>query len=303
MNIDGLNLKNNQNLERLELNGIEHKYSNSYSPLYIRKGKTINGIPGVTLPDFIKVKFIDHNSNLIREKDDLLLAGEEGESEVRYTIINEKNSKYKDVLWTWNKPLDYESFYVSVFDVDIASKLFDIDLKDSYIYVKNTTKEKDIIENIYFPSNLENMFFMHSAIDKNKYKVFMLNFAIEDLKLIKITSNKYVIMNNDIIYYGEFNLDKVRVTNATKEIVDDKLIIKFNDKIVDTFNLVKLNSLIGDTNNDGEITISDMILQYKHVEYELELENDTFYRADMNSDNDVEIIDVEKLYNNLKISN
>ena len=192
-----------------------------------------------------------------------------------------------------------EDIYFTISDI-YSSKL-EINNEERYIYTKGFTKEKDIINSIYFrPNDLTGT--MYGAVDKNNFKKFVFTSAIKDLKLIKITSNKYKIDGNNITYYGEFNIDNVRVTNADKEVNGDELIIKYNNKVVDKYKLVKLNSLIGDTNNDGEITISDMVLQYKHVNYELDLKDDGFYRSDIDSNDDVEEKDVDMLYNNIKLN-
>ena len=226
-----------------------------------------------------------------------------GEVEIKLNNYNPGAGKYKYKQYSgsYTNVPNYNDriFNIEIIVSDITSNDFNINKDEGYIYIKNVTEEKDVINGInYLP--FENIGVLHSAINKNNLKSFILADEIDDFKIIKIMSNKYEIKDNDITYYGEFNIDNIRVTNAQKEVNGDKLIIKYNNKVIDEFNLIKLNSLIGDTNDDGEVTISDIILQYKHVEYELDITEDVFYRADMDTNDDVEKKDVKALYSIIK---
>ena len=51
-----------------------------------------------------------------------------------------------------------------------------------------------------------------------------------------MTSDNYFVEDNEIKYTTflnkEFNLDNVNINYGTKEIVDNKLVIKYKDKII-----------------------------------------------------------------------
>ena len=106
--------------------------------------------------------------------------------------------------------------------------------------------------------------------------------------------------SDTIFYNGDFDVNKVYVSNAEVNVVDDKLDIIYNNDVIKSYNLVKKNNILGDVNGDGIVSISDMSLQYKHVKYILDLIGDQNYRADLNNDDDVSITDVTQLYKFIK---
>ena len=57
---------------------------------------------------------------------------------------------------------------------------------------------------------------------------------------LSVTSDKYIINDTDIKYFDEFNSENVVINYGTKEVTDNKLVIKYNDKTLKEYNLVKI---------------------------------------------------------------
>ncbi|MEG2620977.1 MAG: dockerin type I repeat-containing protein, partial [Bacilli bacterium] len=104
----------------------------------------------------------------------------------------------------------------------------------------------------------------------------------------------------DIKYNGTFDINNLKITNAKAEVLNNKLIIKYGDEVVKEYNLIQKSNILGDVNGDGQITITDMTIQYKHVKYAMDLVGDEEYRANVNKDEDVSITDVLQLYKYIK---
>ena len=182
---------------------------------------------------------------------------------------------------------------------------FDLIFKDDryiknsdYLFTATDRSEKKIISNIK-----QKGAFLSAAVDNKQLKIMHSQFSNEPLrtyKLINIHSNDYDITDDTIFYNGDFDVNKVYVSNAGFNVVDDKLDIIYNNDVIKSYNLVKKNNILGDVNGDGIVSISDMSLQYKHVKYILDLIGDQNYRADLNNDDDVSITDVTQLYKFIK---
>ena len=86
---------------------------------------------------------------------------------------------------------------------------------------------------------------------------------------LSVTSDKYIINDTDIKYFDEFNPENVVINYGTKEVTDNKLVIKYNDKTLKEYNLVKIaidyskyaittnKILYFDTFDENNITISN----------------------------------------------
>ena len=308
-----IDLSNNKNLEYLNLSLSTNKYDgldasmlnnlksfdidiNDYSMGLILNKKT-NIFNKYLFPSQYKIVIKDNE--YVEYKDGYLYGKQLGDTRIS---VNAYNTKPAATRFLTSNTYGQPSYSIDIHIQYMASKNQIINNEEGYIFTNGFVKEKNIINDLYFlPS--ETMGDLYGIVDRNNYKIFNYKAYSDQYKLIKVTSDLYKVEADTIKYYGDFNIDRVRVTNAEKELVDNKLVIKYNNKIVKEYNLIQDYSLKGDVNSDGEITISDLIQQYKHVNYLLDLSDNDLYRADINSDDDVETIDVDLLYDIVKKGN
>ncbi len=57
---------------------------------------------------------------------------------------------------------------------------------------------------------------------------------------LSVTSDKYIVSGTDIKYFDEFNPENVVINYGTKEVTDNKLVIKYNNEVLKEYNLVKI---------------------------------------------------------------
>lgn len=186
------------------------------------------------------------------------------------------------------------------YKVGLDSNEMEINKEKGYIYTNGLLKEKDIL-NYINALNFDMGVIMYNLIYNNKLKSFVGLESIADYDLIRITSPKYKIEDKNIYYYGEFDISKIRITNAQGMVSNGKLIVKYDNQDVAEYNLINQGGLLGDVNNDGEVTISDMIPQYKYFEYIIELDERAYNSADINLDEDIEQNDINSLYEMIKV--
>lgn len=124
--------------------------------------------------------------------------------------------------------------YVNVYN--IKSSKFLVNKEFNYIYTKDETNDKvikryvkiygDSVKKIYDDKKKQ------ISIEKNDEKIFTFD-------IVSITSDDYEINNNIIKYKGDFDINKIKITNATANIIEDKLQLTCNGALVDTFTLEK----------------------------------------------------------------
>lgn len=268
--------------------GIYNSNSNGIS-FGFKDDDYLNYLP-VKLPSQYKVIDVKSEQNLVNmDENGVLRINDAGYDNVEIT--------YKNMLPTAS----------SNNSLTLSNELYAFDLifkddryikNEDYLFTATDRSEKKIISNIK-----QKGMFLSAAVDNKTLKIMhsqSSNEPIKSYKLINIHSNDYDITDDDIYYNGDFDVNKVYVSNAEVNVVDDKLDIVYNNNVIKSYNLVKKNNILGDVNGDGIISISDMSLQYKHVKYILDLIGDQNYRADLNNDDDVSITDVTQLYKYIK---
>lgn len=234
-------------------------------------------------------------------KEDGFYSVKEGQTQAIFMYTYNYNALHDllaDINYTEEIPKVNVNSNIIVFD--IVSNKIKINNKNGYIFTNPLIKEKDIIEDIKTSLNLPELNF-YIVVDKNKLKLYIKGLLIKEYDLLKVTSRKYKIDEENIYYNGSFDSSLVSVTNdASVSLNGNTLDIIYDGKVVKTYNLIKKENILGDVNGDGKISITDMVMQYKHVKYVLDLEGDEEYRADLNGDEDVSIADSSSLYKILK---
>ena len=123
------------------------------------------------------------------------------------------------------------------------------------IYVYNITSDNYIIEdnNIKYIDdfNIDNIKFDYGGvegytnyIEDNKLIIKHNDKVIKEYNLVKleVTSSLYNIIDNNIIYFNNFNTDNIDINYGTKELKDNKLLIKYKDKVIKEYNLYQINT-------------------------------------------------------------
>ena len=272
-----------------ELYHVQYGYENS-SIVGFKGDNYLEYLP-LKLPNHYKVIDVQSEKNLVSmDENGILKINEVGSDSVMIT--------YRNMLPVPSNLSD---------DITLNNQLtaFDLIFKDDryiknsdYLFTGTDRSEKKIISNIK-----QKGAFLSAAVDNKQLKIMQSQISNEPLrtyKLINIHSNDYDITDDTIFYNGDFDVNKVHVSNAEVNVVDDKLDIIYNNDVIKSYNLVKKNNILGDVNGDGIVSISDMSLQYKHVKYILDLIGNQNYRADLNNDDDVSITDVTQLYKFIK---
>ena len=127
--------------------------------------------------------------------------------------------------------------------IEITSDKYVIDEEDSYIYTGTDTDNNTILSNINLDSECTKVIENNELIIKYKDEV------LKKFKVINISSSKYDL-SKEYIYDNNFNKDNINVTNGTSEVVDNELLIKYNDDVLERYKIVSISSSKYDLNKE-----------------------------------------------------
>ena len=127
--------------------------------------------------------------------------------------------------------------------IEITSDKYVIDEEDSYIYTGTDTDNNTILSNINLDSECTKVIENNELIIKYKDEV------LKKFKVINISSSKYDL-SKEYIYDNNFNKDNINVTNGTSEVVDNELLIKYNDEVLDKYKIISISSSKYDLNKE-----------------------------------------------------
>ena len=147
------------------------------------------------------------------------------------TILRNINLNYGEASIENNELLiKYNGELIKSFDiVSISNKKYD--LSKNYIYTgTNDLSLEDI--------NITNG---EKIVEDSKLKIKYNDNILKEYDLIKISSSKYDL-TKEYIFDNNFNVNNVTLTNGTKELKDNKLLIKYNDEIFKSIDIVKIES-------------------------------------------------------------
>ena len=155
----------------------------------------------------------------------------------KYIYIGTNNLNLDDIRGTTEKSIENNKLLIKRNDVLLQS--FDVisvnsekyDLSKNYIYLgTNDLSLEDI--------NVTNG---KKIVEDNKLKIKYNEDLLKEYDLIKISSEKYDL-TREYIFDNDFNVDNITSTNGTKEVVDNKLLIKYNDELLQSYDIVSVNS-------------------------------------------------------------
>lgn len=139
------------------------------------------------------------------------------------------------------------TYVISVYvPYTLSTDVYTYNEDENYIYTGTDTDGQTILTNIAVPSGLD------KKIDNNKLIISYGTEVLLDTVLVNISSEDYDLTQN-YIYVGtdEFNLDKITVSNGNTVISNDKLVIIYNDYVLQEFAIVKISSSIYDLTKDN----------------------------------------------------
>ena len=157
--------------------------------------------------------------------------------------------------------------------IEITSDKYVIDEEDSYIYTGTDIDNDIILSNINLDSECTKVIENNELIIKYKDEV------LKKFKIINISSTKYDL-SKEYIYDNSFNKDNINVINGTSEVVDNELLIKYNDDVLERYKIVSISSTkydlskeyiydnnfnkdnINITNGTSEIVNNELLIKY-----------------------------------------
>ena len=219
-------------------------YNNKLSTIYTKLNGIFSINKGLILPDGWKIEVSNDN------KKPLSFDGNNGKGlKVGNYVIQFRiyNSQGKDIAFSYNN-----NFTIYVYDV--VFNMYGID-KDN-IYIGNDDSNEVILNNIKIDGG--NVGGYTKSIDNNKLIIKHNDEVIKEYNLVKleVSSNEYFVEDKEIRYAGEFDVNKINLNYGSKEVKNNKLIIKYNDKIIKEYNLVKL-----------EVSSNEYFVEDKEIRY------------------------------------
>ena len=235
-------------------------YNNKLSTIYTKLNDTFNINKGLILPDGWNIKVSNDN------KEALSFDGNNGKglkTGIYVGTIYIYNSQGKEITPSYNNYNNEFTIYV----YDVVSDMYGIDNDNIYIY--NDDDNEVILNNIKIDGG--NVDGYTKDIDNNKLVIKHNNEVIKEYNLVKleVSSNEYFVEDKEIKYIGEFDVNKINLNYGSKEVKDNKLIIKYNDKVIREYNLVKLEikSKHYSINGDNIVYVNDFDINEINLNY------------------------------------
>jgi Leucine-rich repeat (LRR) protein len=153
-----------------------------------------------------------------------------------------------------------ERLTYDIYVVKITSNKYNIDEKNKNIFNTEGVSDKDILNNINieYGSIDEKYKILTKEIKDNKLVIKHNDKVIREYNLVKIEikSKHYSINGDNIVYVNDFDINEIDLNYGSKEVKDNKLVIKYNDKVIKEYKLYGIKtkySVINNTIYVGEI--------------------------------------------------
>ena len=247
-----LDVSKNTRLEYLDYE------DNLFTKYYTLLDEEFNLGKGIILPTGWTTSLSTKDTNILKIEDNKITPIKTGMGKALQAVYNSEKTLIKHFYTNGT----YTGRYF-IYVYNITSDTYIID-KDN-IYINFDTDSEKILSNIEFDYGDVDGY--TNYIENNKLIIKHNGKVIKEYNLIKleVTSDNYFVEDNEIKYTTflnkEFNLDNVNINYGTKEIVDNKLVIKYNDKVIKEYNLVKLEVISSKYN-----IIDDNILYFNNFD-------------------------------------
>ena len=213
---------------------------------------------------------------------------------------------------------------LNLYIIEATSDKYEINAEEGYIYTTTDTDEETILSNI-------NLNYGEASIENNKLLIKYDGELMKSFDIVNISSEKYDL-TKEYIYDNDFNIDNVTSTNGTKELKDNKLLVKYNDELLQSYDIVSLSSekydltkdyifveeelnldLINTKNLIKEVVDNKLIIRYNDEIFEsidivkiesnkYELSKKYIYTANEELDlNNINVINGQKIVENNKL--
>ena len=240
---------------------------NQLSKIYTKLNDTFSINKGLILPDGWNIKVSNDN------KESLSFDGNNGKGlkvgnyVIPFEIYNSQGEKIVCSYHSLNLILIREKHEFTIYVYDVISDMYGID-KDN-IYIGNEDSNKAILNNIKIDDgNVEGY---TKSIDNNKLVIKNNDKVIKEYNLVKlkVSSNEYFVEDKEIKYIGEFDVNKINLNYGSKEVKNNKLIIKNNEKVIREYNLIKLEikSKHYSINGDNIVYVNDFDINEIDLNY------------------------------------
>ena len=212
---------------------------------------------GIILPTGWTTSLSTKDTNILKIEDNKITPIKTGMGQALQAVYNSEKTLIKQSY----SNEDPQRYFIYVYNITSDTYIID---KDN-IYINFDTDSEKILSNIEFDYGDVDGY--TNYIENNKLIIKHNGKVIKEYNLIKleVTSDNYFVEDNEIKYTTflnkEFNLDNVNINYGTKEIVDNKLVIKYNDKVIKEYNLVKLEVISSKYN-----IIDDNILYFNNFD-------------------------------------
>ena len=215
-----------------------------YKTIVIYKNNEVN-INMLTSP--IKLSTEKTNSltsiklnNVIKERIDSTIAGN-----------YQYNLEYKHDIQTSSN--DY-NVTLNLYVIEATSNKYDINAEEGYIYTKTDTNEETILSNI-------NLNYGETSIEDNKLIIKYDDEVLKTFKIVNVSSTKYDL-SKEYIFDNNFSIDNIKVVNGTGEVNNNELLIKYEDVVLNKYNLVSYNSTKYDLSKDSIKVLDNNIEEF-----------------------------------------
>ena len=250
-----LDVSKNTKLIRLDVN------DNKLSTIYTKLNDTFSINKGLILPDGWNIKVSNDNKEALSFYDNNGKGLKTGKYVITLHIYNYQGKEiFSD---SFNDRKNIFTIYV----YDVVSDMYGIDKDNIYIY--NDDSNEVILNNIKIDGG--NVGGYTKDIDNNKLVIKNNDEVIKEYNLVKleVSSNEYFVGDKEIRYAGEFDVNKINLNYGSKEVKDNKLIIKNNDKVIKEYNLVKLEikSKHYSINGDNIVYVNDFDINEIDLNY------------------------------------
>lgn len=207
--------------------------------------EVINGTISIKNEDLV----ISYNNTAVLSYDIIIVNSDNYDVSIDNSYIISDSSDGDTVLnninISSNASLDYADGKVNIIYkeevikqlkvITISSSLYDVKLANGYVYIGSDKISSDIVKSIDSNGSL--------SVSDNKLKVSYNSKEIVSLDIINISSDKYILDTKDGYIYTKSVSDtktikeNIKFVNSVLELDGNTLVLKYNDNIVDKFDI------------------------------------------------------------------
>ena len=165
-------------------------------------------------------------------------------------------ASYKHDIYT--NDIIYYNTYSGTYNikiVEITSDKYKIDEDKEYIYTGTDVDKNTILNNINLDSKCS------KVIVDNKLIIKYGDEVLKTFKIVNISSTKYDL-SKEYIFDNKFSIDNIKVVNGTSEVNNNQLLIKYEDVVLNKYNLVSCNSTKYDMSKDSIKVLDNNIEEF-----------------------------------------